>query len=155
VAGKIEILLPWPPSVNMYWRGIVIGGRARTLLSEKGNKYRQRAASELLVQGLAGAGLDGRFLVDIVLCGPTKARRDVDNFTKGIFDALTYARVWLDDSQVDDVRVTRGPVTKGGAAFVVLTPIDENLLCHLQKRVESIMSSISTMIKVPRTSSLF
>ena len=32
--------MPWPPSVNSYWRSIVIGGSPRVLISRAGRQYR-------------------------------------------------------------------------------------------------------------------
>ena len=42
------ITLPWPPSVNSYWRSITIQGSSRVLISEKGRAYRQRVLVEAL-----------------------------------------------------------------------------------------------------------
>jgi crossover junction endodeoxyribonuclease RusA len=42
----------------------------------------------------------------------------LDNVPKAVFDALTHAGVWQDDSQIDDMRVTRCNVFKGGAVRV-------------------------------------
>jgi crossover junction endodeoxyribonuclease RusA len=35
--------------------------------------------------------------VEILLYPPDNRRRDIDNYTKGLFDALTHARVWEDE----------------------------------------------------------
>ena len=74
--------------------------------------------------GFHALRLDGRLSVEILLCGPTKAARDVDNFAKGILDAFTYAGVWLDDKQVDRLLIERGEVAKGGHAVVTVNSID-------------------------------
>ncbi|MCV5079210.1 RusA family crossover junction endodeoxyribonuclease, partial [Escherichia coli] len=38
--------------------------------------------------------------VEIVLFPPDNRIRDLDNYNKALFDALTHAGVWEDDSQV-------------------------------------------------------
>ena len=80
-----------------------------------------------------GARLAGRLRVTITLNPPDKRRRDIDNFAKAIFDALTHAQVWLDDSQVDDLRIIRGPVMRYGEAIVEIeedpakAPLDRDI----------------------------
>ena len=45
----IEVTLPWPPTVNTYWR--VFNGRS--ILSEKGREYRKAVADQVLIQRAA------------------------------------------------------------------------------------------------------
>ena len=54
---------------------------------------------------------------------PDKRRRDIMNLEKILSDSLTSAGVWLDDSQIDDFRIVRGSVEKGGRVEVVITEI--------------------------------
>jgi crossover junction endodeoxyribonuclease RusA len=117
------ISLPWPPSMNTYWRHVVMGRSARTLLSKKGREYRQNAASELLRQGHVMRNLQGPMAVHITAYPPDRRKRDLDNLPKSILDALTHANVWGDDSQVDDLRITRGHIVKFGAVAITITPM--------------------------------
>ncbi|EOC3440315.1 RusA family crossover junction endodeoxyribonuclease, partial [Escherichia coli] len=48
--------------------------------------------------------------VEIVLFPPDNRIRDLDNYNKALFDALTHAGVWEDDSQVKRMLVEWGPV---------------------------------------------
>ena len=59
-----------------------------------------------------------RLRVDIVACMPDKRRRDIDNLSKATLDAMAHARVYEDDSQIDDQRIHRGPQKKGGGLIV-------------------------------------
>ena len=49
---------------------------------------------------------DGAFIVDIILFMPDKRARDIDNFSKGILDALNTV-VWHDDDQVVELIIKK------------------------------------------------
>lgn len=62
-------------------------------------------------------------VVDVVCSRPktTKLRApkpDVDNYSKGVLDAITHAGLWTDDSQVVDMRVRKAWARKGEEGFV-------------------------------------
>lgn len=44
---------------------------------------------------------------------PDRRRRDLDNILKALFDALTHAGLWLDDSQIDFISISRGRTLAG------------------------------------------
>lgn len=113
----IQIALPWPPSTNTYWRHPSRGPLAgRHLISEQGRAY--RAA----VIGIAPRlQLAGRLAVHITVTPPDRRRRDIDNLLKGLLDSLTHAGVWLDDEQIDDLRITRTQAGRAGQVIVCVT----------------------------------
>lgn len=117
--GKEEVVVevPFPPSINGYWRSFVQGKRVRQIISKRGREYRKRGCEICLLQS-ACVGLSGRLSVRITLRPPTKRKYDIDNYIKAIFDMLTHAGVWEDDEQVDSLLVVRGEVIKGGSAIV-------------------------------------
>jgi crossover junction endodeoxyribonuclease RusA len=112
--------LPWPPSINGYWRSISRGKYASQIISEDGRIFRSNVA---LVFKLAPKveQFTGRLAVEIDLVRPTHHRFDLDNMPKGIFDALTHAKVWKDDSQVDLMTVRRAPVVAGCDPHAIVT----------------------------------
>jgi len=59
--------------------------------------------------------------VEIILFPPDARRRDIDNYNKALFDALTHAGVWEDDSQVKRMLVEWGPVTKKGRVEITIS----------------------------------
>lgn len=107
----LTINLPWPPSVNHYWRNVA----GRTLISADGRAYRKAVADHVLIQH-AAKRLAGRLEVRIYAAMPDKRRRDLDNLLKSILDSLTHAGVWIDDSQIDVLSIRRGTL---GRAYVV------------------------------------
>lgn len=118
----ITLHLPYPPSVNTYWRHPTAGKLAgRHLISEKGRQYRAEVCRRISV---IGQGLACRLSVTIECFPPDGRRRDLDNVAKGLLDALSHAGVWGDDEQIDDLRIMRREVTKGGAVRVRIEPME-------------------------------
>ena len=109
----VEIVLPWPPSVNHYWRT----WQGRTTISRAGREYRQAVERLVLAYGLQSFGANS-LAVSIEARMPDRRKRDLDNLLKAPLDALTHAGLWLDDSQIHDLRITRAPIVKGGALTV-------------------------------------
>jgi len=116
-----EILLPYPPSINRYWRNIQVGSKGRTLISREGRDYREDVL--LLLRGRDQPILNGRLSVTMGLHPPDKRRRDLDNTIKVPLDALTHAGVWLDDSQIDEIVIRRLSVVEGGLLKVTLVEL--------------------------------
>ena len=111
----ITLVLPFPPSVNGYWRTF----KNRQILSKRGREYRKSAVLTIMCsKDRPKKPLEGRLTVSVWLYPPTLRRYDVDNFSKGILDALTHAGVWLDDEQVDEIHVYKCNKIKGGEAVV-------------------------------------
>ena len=84
--------LPMPPSVNHYWGKSVKSGGGRkyvhVYLTAKAKKF--RASVIAYVASLNGIRThQGRIKAVVTLHGATKRNFDVDNFMKGIGDALT------------------------------------------------------------------
>lgn len=109
----INLLLGYPPSSNTYYRSLRKGALAgRVLISEKGRGYRERVKQTV---GKVEA-IEGRLSVDIILCPPDRRRRDIDNCLKALFDSLTHAGVWIDDSQVKKLKIEMTDQIAGTAA---------------------------------------
>ena len=109
----MKLILPFPPSVNTYWRHPNKGAFAgKSLISAAGRKF-QSAACAAIVEQLRRLPkpTSAPASVEIVLFPPDNRIRDLDNYNKALFDALTHAGVWEDDSQVKRMLVEWGPVT--------------------------------------------
>ncbi len=113
--------MPWPPSVNGGYRGVF---RGRILLSKKGREYKAKAKAHIESIGLGSELLSERLSVKITLYPPDKRRRDIDNYTKAVFDSITEAKFWDDDEQVDRLVIEKGEKRKGGNVIVEVTKIN-------------------------------
>jgi crossover junction endodeoxyribonuclease RusA len=99
------LTLPWPPSVNHYWRPAIRKRRngqmySRILLTEGAERYRADALESLFRQGFIPLGPDAELELEEIYYPPTNADRDIDNFRKAYRDAMTHAGVWGDDKQI-------------------------------------------------------
>lgn len=107
---SIGINLEWPPSANTYWRRN--GGRY--FISNKGQNYRQHVLQTCLSLGLAKSFSENdRLRLSVLAFPPDKRRRDLDNLFKSILDSLQWAKVFNDDSQIDELSIKRMTGTEG------------------------------------------
>tara|TARA_R110000868_G_scaffold209842_2_gene459714 strand:+ start:143 stop:502 length:360 start_codon:yes stop_codon:yes gene_type:complete len=106
--NPLEITLPWPPSVNTYWRNF----DGRTIISLRGREYRE-AIQKLIMVNRLQKHFDGPLRVTIAAYRPDKRRRDLDNLLKATCDALCHAGVYEDDSQIHDLRIYWAPEIGG------------------------------------------
>lgn len=122
--------LPWPPTVNTYWRR-----HGHTIhISNRGREYRKSVAASLIANGRGvSTGRDGqypiplrgRLKVTFEACPPDRRKRDIDNLLKSAIDSLTHAGAWEDDEQIDDLRIVRGEIVKGGSLVVEVTELKQ------------------------------
>jgi crossover junction endodeoxyribonuclease RusA len=96
----IELTLPWPPSVNNYWRTF----QGRMIISAAGRTYRKEVADQVLVQRGAKHYIKKLHVV-IEAWRPDNRKRDLDNLLKAVLDSLTHAGVWADDGLIIDLRI--------------------------------------------------
>jgi crossover junction endodeoxyribonuclease RusA len=99
-ANGVTLTLPWPPSVNKYWRTF----QGRMIISAEGRSYRKAVADQVLIQRGA-KHYAGKLCVVIEAFRPDNRRRDLDNLLKAVLDGCTHAGVWEDDSNIVDLRI--------------------------------------------------
>jgi crossover junction endodeoxyribonuclease RusA len=112
----MRIDLPWPPSVNRYWRN----WRGRIVISAEGRAFRESVRA--LHANADTFGPDVRLLVAVDVYPPDRRKRDIDNLMKATLDALEGC-VFEDDNQVDHLVIIRREVRPGGALEVEIDPI--------------------------------
>jgi crossover junction endodeoxyribonuclease RusA len=111
------IELPWPPSVNHYWRHTKNGH----YISAEGINYRETVFYSC-VKHRGTLPDDARLSVRIEAFPPDKRKRDLDNVLKALLDALQKAGVYKDDSQIDFLAINRNP-SKEGKVRVEITEL--------------------------------
>lgn len=109
----IALTLPWPPSVNVYYRNF----RGRMVLSAAGRQYREQVAN---IVATNGQKQHGRLALFATLYPPTRRTYDADNRIKALQDALQFAGVFDDDEQIDALAIFKDEVVKGGMCKVVI-----------------------------------
>tara|TARA_A100001201_G_C4091093_1_gene202088 strand:- start:903 stop:1334 length:432 start_codon:yes stop_codon:yes gene_type:complete len=113
---QITLKLPFPPSVNQLWRAIPNRGM---ILSRAGRKYRDEAIYWIKEQSKRINPLGGRLEVLLEVYPPDRRKRDVSNIPKAVEDAITKAEIiWVDDEQIDDLRIIRREVRKPACVVV-------------------------------------
>ncbi len=100
-----EITLPYPPTVNHYYKFAVLKGHnkhskgaVKVVIGAEGTKYR-----EMVARAIADCGLpkiQGAIALRMYVYTPDKCRRDIDNVCKALYDACTEAGLWKDDSYI-------------------------------------------------------
>jgi len=118
---KVNLELPWPPSVNSYWKHRVVGNKPMVYLSAEAVKFRQDVKSTVKVS----KKFTGRLKVTVSLYAPNKRSYDLDNKLKGTLDSLTHAGVWNDDEQVDILIVKRIGFMPNGMCIVDIEEIEQ------------------------------
>ena len=131
----IKIRLPLAPTLNNY-RAIFQPkdkrgrptGRARLITSAQGRAYVEAVEYfwQRRFRGWPPDPLTGRIRLLVEVHMARNGRSDISNRIKALEDALTEAGAWIDDSQVDDLRVIRGDVMPPtGAMDVIIESIGE------------------------------
>jgi len=101
--------LPYPPSVNKYWRRTRSGG---VRVSGEGVAYREAVVAYCKAERLPR--LLGPLSVRLMVYVPDRRRRDLDNILKALLDALAHGGVYEDDSQITHLELTRAGLEPGG-----------------------------------------
>ncbi|HEC0670881.1 bacteriophage V crossover junction endodeoxyribonuclease [Klebsiella quasipneumoniae] len=125
----MKFILPFPPSVNSYWRSPNKGtAKGKLLVSEAGRKFKH-AVRAVIIEQLKAVPKPSASPAEvvIVLYPPDYRRRDLDNYNKALFDALTYAGIWEDDSLVKRMTIEWGENAKGGRVEITITAFNKVL----------------------------
>lgn len=135
----LNLIAPWPPSLNQYYRALVSRNSrgsvvARSVVSAEGREYRSKVVSEVGKQVPRGGGFgpDARLSVlaevrpPATIGGKRWGSRvwDLANREKALFDGLTAAGVWDDDSQVDDLRLVKGEPDGDGSVLLTISEVE-------------------------------
>jgi len=123
--NNIKLILDFPVTVNQYWFTFSRKNSkfATMAVSKKGLAYRSYIKQVVIDNNLNGRYVNGELLSVLIKLFPKDRRkRDIDNYTKGLFDALSKAGneklglpgFWTDDSQVKHLNIEMKEIYKGG-----------------------------------------
>lgn len=113
----MKLTLPFPPSVNTYWRNT----RKGVLSSASGRCFCSNALACVMEQlKRRPAPITVNVEVSVLLFTPEKRQRDLDNYLKALFDSLTHAGIRVDDRQIKRFSVEWDEVIKGGGKLLQL-----------------------------------
>jgi crossover junction endodeoxyribonuclease RusA len=113
---KIKFTLPWPPSINKYWRK----GKNRMYIDRPGKEYRKKVYFDCAQYKHVFDDRD-RLSVKILASPPDRRRRDIDNLLKCPIDALEKAGVFCDDEQIDELYIRRSHEETLGLLYFEIT----------------------------------
>lgn len=115
--------LPWPPSTNTLYATV----NNRRVLTKKGRLYHDEVGKMLMpYKSRYHWPMEGRLKVRIHASAPDKRTYDIGERHKCLLDALQKAQVYVNDSQIDDLHITRKPP---GAPGYVTVRIQEQRRC--------------------------
>ena len=119
----MPLTLPYPPSVNHYWRRV----GPQTLISREGRTFRRNVCALLGGGGMRKPPSSGRIALAMDAFPPDRRRRDLDNIQKPVLDALEHAGIYADDSQIDLLVTRRREAVPDGRLLVT---VEEFPLCR-------------------------
>lgn len=121
---SVVVTMPWPPSVNRYWRHISKGALAgRVLISREGRAFRESVRAAALQSRVQR--VEGRLRVRVTAYPPDRRARDLDNLLKAPLDALQHCGIIDDDSAIDALVIERAHVIPDGALTVSVSSYAE------------------------------
>lgn len=119
-----DMWLPMPVSNNALHTTTRNGGGI--ILTSKARQYYADMQVLLCEYMQNTPKFSGRLAVDLWVYEPDKRKRDINNLTKSLFDALEHCGVYGNDFQIDETHIYRKEVVKGGKVHVRITQIKEH-----------------------------
>lgn len=117
---SLKLTLGWPPSINTYWRRT----GSRFYVCERGIQYRKETRkAAVLALGFDFEPIRDPISLVLHAYPPDKRRRDLDNLMKAVGDSLAYARIIVDDFQIDELHIIRCKPVLGGKLEVEIIPL--------------------------------
>ena len=115
----MPLTLPYPPSVNHYWRRVGL----HTLISREGRTFRRNVCALLGGGGPRKPPSGGRIALAMDAFPPDRRRRDLDNIQKPVLDALEHAGIYADDSQIDLLITRRREAVADGRLPIAISAL--------------------------------
>lgn len=132
---ETKLTLPYPPSVNNYWKTKIVkrkvtkkmkrrpGLTSITYLSERARKYRIDVGYLVLNQLGRAPNYKGPVAVIVKQFDGPGNRQDIDNSLKSLFDALEHAKIYANDSQIEELLVIKKRRAAIGRVEITVRPL--------------------------------
>lgn len=143
--GMIDVVLPWPSSVN---RALGAGRiRQRIEIAQAKRRYEQECTAATREQlGLAfwawvlAKHHRAQCACALILSPPDRRKRDLDNHAKWIIDGIAAASLVNDDAQIIELHLYSAPPAKGGRVRAFLAPTEkrthDQTTAHIRARLD-------------------
>lgn len=151
-----DMVLPFPVSNNALHCPTKDG---RIILSAKGRAYYSEMYDYINKERDGFETVSGRLSVDLFIHEPDLRKRDINNLTKSLFDALQRCEVIKDDHQIDETHIYRRECKEGGCVQVIIRKLAEEderdsmkeirKVEAKNKKIEDRENFISDIIKKP------
>ena len=124
--------LPYPPTINTYWRHRIAGKPPKQFVSVHISKEGREYARQVQAMLTGAEPSEQRLSVTVWVWMPDRRQRDLDNLLKPLLDACTldprkrkYQGLWLDDSQIRRLSVVDRGVRKGGRVMLRVKAMED------------------------------
>lgn len=116
--SNIVALLPYPPSVNDYWRNAKNG--KHKYIKKEGKIFREQVG--LILRKFKP--VKGQVKLKVLLAMPDNRVRDIDNILKALLDAINHANKIDDDESriLHNLTVERVGNVSGGGVIIKIEP---------------------------------
>lgn len=128
----LRFALPMPPSVNEAWHHVAYVDnqeedprkqlKVRLVLTDEHRAFRNEVIYRVRLSH-RDEPLEGRLDLRLFLFYSNRRRTDLDNRVKPVQDAMTHAKVYNDDSQIDHLDVSRIPTDGDERCEVIVSEI--------------------------------
>ena len=109
----IKLELPYPPTVNHYWKHTRGGIH---YVTAQGKAYQQ--AVSLAVKMAKVPPFTSKVMLKVDMYPPDNRKRDIDNIFKALLDGLTKSGIIADDSLIYKLVAEKHEAIKGGKVIV-------------------------------------
>jgi Holliday junction resolvase RusA-like endonuclease len=141
--GKLLVrtTLPLPPTTNNLYGSKIVSSKQRDAeghrrlyairyLTEEGEEY-HRLVKDKLLELRAWHHSANRIGYRLLVC-PARQGNDISNRIKVLEDALKTGGLYVDDEQIDEVWVRRGPIVAGGIVRISLWEVRPDYNANLR-----------------------
>ena len=119
-SDTLTLLLPLSPSINDSYGITSKSGYPIKYVKLKAKEYFSVVHNYVLENNF-NIQANVPLKVEVIINFATNHRNDLDNRLKALFDSLTRADVWDDDSLIDELHVIRGVVKKPGSIIIKIS----------------------------------